>query len=263
MVTQVRASPLAPALAPLDGVVFPLRPFTVDEYDRLVEIGVIAPGEAVELVEGYVEMKPGCGSLDNAILAFRGGRTVFLRRFTVEECPRMIAAGVLEEGEQVELLEGMIVQVPTQNPPHGVALYQSQQVLPPLMPAGWIVRVQLPIVVGASERAPDIAVVRGPIRRYLQRHPTRSDIAILGEITDSTIKKDRQVLPAIYARDRIPVYWIINLADSQIEVYTHPSIDDSGAAYYKARQDYGPKELLPVVIKSRVVRTVRVRDLLP
>ena len=263
MVTQLRASSLAPALAPLDGVLFPLRPFTVDEYHRLIEIGVLAPGEAVELIEGFIEMKPGCGSLDNAIPAFRGSRTVFLRRFTVEECRRMIAACVLEEGEQVELLEGMIVQMPTQNPPHSVAIRQAGQVLPPIMPEGWIVQFQLPIVVGGSERAPDIAVVRGPIRRYLQRHPTRSDIAILGEITDSTIKKDRQVLPAIYARDRIPVYWIINLADSQIEVYTQPSIDDSGAAYYKARHDYGPKESLPVVIKSRVVGKVRVRDLLP
>ena len=175
----------------------------------------------------------------------------------------MLAMGLLDDHENVELLEGMLVQMPTQNPPHSVAIMQASQLLPPLMPEGWMVRFQLPIVVGDSERAPDIAVVRGPIGRYLQRHPTRSDIAILGEITDTTLKKDRQVLAGIYARDRIPIYWLINIPDGQIEVYTQPSIDDTGAAYYKARQDYGRKDLLPMVIKSRVAGKVRVRDLLP
>lgn len=261
--TEAAASLVAPAVAQLEGVFFELRPFTVDQYHKLIEIGVLGQGEGVELIAGYIQMKPGCGSLDNAIAAVRGNGAVFLRRFSVREYQLMIASGILEEDEPVELLEGMIVQVPLQNPPHSSAVYKAQQVLPPIVPEGWIVRIQLPILVSGSQREPDISVVRAPISRYAQRHPTRSDIAMLGEIADSTIKKDRQVLAALYARDRIPVYWLINIPDAQIEVYTEPCIDDTGAAYYKTRQDYGRKDTLPIVIKLRIVGKVRVRDLLP
>ncbi len=263
MATQTAADTLTPAVAQLEGVFFPLRPFSVDEYHKLIEIGVVRQSEGVELLDGYLERETCGGPPEYVISAMRGDRPVLLRRFTVADFDRMLAAGMFDEPDRVELLEGMIVPMPTQNPPHSVAICKASQVLPPVIPEGWIVRFQLPIVVGGSERAPDFAVVQGPIGRYLKRHPTRTDIALVGEIADTTLKKGRQTMAALFARDRIRVYWIVNIPDEQVEVYTEPSIDDSGAAYYKARQDYGRKDTLPLVIKSRVVGKVRVRDLLP
>ena len=263
MATQVATSPPAPAVAQLEGVSFQLRPFSVDEYQKLIEIAVLSQREGVEWIDGYLELDTCRGFPDHVISAVRGDRPVFLRRFSVTDFDRMLAAGMFNDRDCIELLEGMIVQMPTQKPPHSVAIRKASQILPPVIPEGWIVQFQLPIVVGGSERAPDIAVVRGPIGRYLKRHPTRTDIEIVGDVADTTLKKDRQVLAGLFARDRIPVYWVINIPDAQVEVYTQPSIDDSGAAYYKARQDLGRKDVVPMTIKSRVVAKIRVRDLLP
>ena len=38
----------------------------------------------------------------------------------------------------------------------------------------------------------------------------------------------------VYARAGIPVYWIVNLVDRQVEVYTQPSNDG-----YQSREDFG------------------------
>ncbi len=263
MVTQVATSTPVPAIAQLEGVSFPVRQFSADEYQKLLEIGVLSPREGVEFIDGFLELDSCRGIPDHVVSAVRGDRPVFLRQFSVTDFDRMLAAGMFDDRDRIELLEGMIVQMPTQKPPHSVAIRKASQILPPVIPEGWIVQFQHPIVVGGSERAPDIAVVRGPIGRYLKRHPTRTDIEIVGEVADTTLKKDRQVLAGLFARDRIPVYWVINVPDKQIEVYTQPSIDDTGAAYYKARQDYGRKDVVPLTIKSRVDAKIRVRDLLP
>ena len=64
----------------------------------------------------------------------------------------------------------------------------------------------------------------------------------------------------IYASSGIPVYWIINLVDSQIEVYTNP---DRSLGQYDARVDYKPGEDVPVVIEGHEITRVAVADLLP
>jgi hypothetical protein len=118
MATQTTQSLLAPAVAQLEGA-FSLRPFSVDEYHKLIEIGVVHQSEGLELLEGYLEMESCYGSPNHVISALRGNRPVLLRRFSVEEFDRMLAAGMFDDRDRIELLEGMIVQMPTQNPPHG------------------------------------------------------------------------------------------------------------------------------------------------
>ena len=62
-----------------------------------------------------------------------------------------------------------------------------------------------------------------------------------------------------YGRAGIPVYWIVNLRDSQVEVYTDP--DPAGG--YRSRVDYRPGDDVPVVIDGQVVGRIAVTDLLP
>jgi Uma2 family endonuclease len=261
MAIATRPSPVA--LAPFDGALLALRSFTPEEFCRLHEIGVVRKDEPVDFTDGYVTMRPGCGTLDRAVPAVVAGCTTFVRRFTVEEYHRMIAAGILDDDERVELLEGMITLMSPQEPPHVLVLGLAEDLIPPVLPKGWVARFQVPITTAQGEPEPDIAVVRGPRRRYLKRHPRGSDIALIGEIADSSLKLDRQAMAGIYARERIQVYWIVNIPDVQVEVHTQPAVDQNGVAYYRSRQDYGPRDLLPVMIQSRVVAKVRVRDQLP
>lgn len=148
MATQTTTPTLAPAVAQLDGVFFQLRPFSLDEYKKLIEIGIVAERDGLELVDGHLEMQSCYGSPDHVISAMFGNRPAFLRRFSIGEFDRMLAAGMFDDRDRIELLEGMIVQMPTQKPPHSVAIRKANQILSPVIPEGWIVQFQLPISSG-------------------------------------------------------------------------------------------------------------------
>ncbi len=66
-------------------------------------------------------------------------------------------------------------------------------------------------------------IVRGTRRDYYDRHPGPQDIAVVIEVADTTLQRNRTLKKQIYARGRIPLYWIINVAERQIECYTQPS----------------------------------------
>ena len=104
--------------------------------------------------------------------------------------------------------------------------------------------------------------MRGPAQRYLTGHPGPGDVAIVIEVSDSTLSTDRNFKGRIYARAAIGEYWVINLVDRQVEVYTDPT-GDVPDPQYRQRRDYGPAEELPFVLAGQELARFRVSDLLP
>ncbi|MBY0521865.1 MAG: Uma2 family endonuclease [Gemmataceae bacterium] len=183
-------------------------------------------------------------------------------RLSVEQYHQMIQAGILTEDDPVELLEGWLVIKMPINPPHTLATEQLRDLLPPLLPPGWFVNSQAPVTTDTSEPEPDALVVRGHRRQYTDRNPGPEDAAIVIEVADSSLRRDRGWKKRLYARVRVPVYWIVNLVDRQVEIYTEPS-GPSEQPDYAQRQDYGPADQVPVVIEGREVGRLSVTDLLP
>ena len=66
----------------------------------------------------------------------------------------------------------------------------------------------------------------------------------------------------VYARAGVPVYWIVNLASSRVEVYSQPS-GQAESPTYDQRQDYVVGQEVPVVLDAREVGRIAVADLLP
>jgi Uma2 family endonuclease len=183
-----------------------------------------------------------------------------VHRFSVEEYLQLLGAGVLREDAAVELLEGLITPMSPHNPPHNGSVTLTQKALEPILPKGWFIRVQSAIVTADSMPEPDLAVVRGPYRRYLRRHPKAGDIALVVEISEATLASDRQVKGRIYARARIPAYWIVNLAEECIEVFAKPGSASAGT--YRERRVYGIDEHVPVVVDGKTVGRVAVCEVL-
>lgn len=184
---------------------------------------------------------------------------VAVRRFSVSEYHRLIAGAVLGESDRVELLEGWIVPKMIHNPAHALAIENGQVALQARLPAGWRLRVQLPITTADSEPEPDFAVVRELRRRRKQTHPLSADVAIVIEAADSTLADDRRIKGRLYARASIPIYWIVNLADQRVEVYSDPS-GPAPVPAYKTRQIYGMRQSVPLVIEGQRVAVVPVRE---
>ena len=97
-------------------------------------------------------------------------------------------------------------------------------------------------------------------RQYLDRHPGAEDIALVVEVSDTTLERDRTTKKRTYARSGIPIYWIVNLSSSQIEVYTQPS---PAQADYLQQRDYQISENAPVVIDGSMVGDLEIASLLP
>ena len=66
----------------------------------------------------------------------------------------------------------------------------------------------------------------------------------------------------MYARDGIPVYWIVNLVDRQIEVYEQPTVPRQ-ARPMACSDMYKPGDTVPVVLGGMNAGTVPVDELLP
>jgi len=184
-----------------------------------------------------------------------------LYRLTVEQYHGMIAAGVLKDGEKVELIEGLLVQKMSRNPPHEASLSRINRRLARLLPEEWVLRVQSAVTLRRSEPEPDFSISRGPEGRYSRRHPGPRDIALLIEVAETSLHEDRTMQATLYADARVPEYWIVNVVHNQIEVYTDPRGGRTPA--YRQRRDYGPDEEIPLVLKGQEIAQLRVRDLLP
>jgi Uma2 family endonuclease len=187
--------------------------------------------------------------------------TATFHRLTVPQYHQMIANGILPEGEPIELLEGYLVEKMSRGTPHDNAMDFLDEYLPPLMPSGWFARSQRAITLADSEPEPDYAVVRGPRGRYRGNHPLATDVGLVIEVSDSSLPLDRNHKGRIYARAGIPVYWVVNVVDKVVEVYTQPSGPGEAPAYAQ-RDLYAVGSAVPVVFDGTAVGTIPVADVM-
>ena len=189
-------------------------------------------------------------------------QTDVIWRLTVRQYHEMIQRGILTDDDPVELLQGLLVTKMPKNPPHRIATGLVRDALQALLPPGWYVDTQEPITTGDSEPEPDVAVIRGDTRQYADRHPGPGDVALVVEVADTTLERDRTSKRAVYARARLPVYWIVNLVDRRVEVYLDPAGDDESPDY-QTRTQYGPADDVPVTIAGQKVGVIRCDSIMP
>jgi Uma2 family endonuclease len=178
-------------------------------------------------------------------------------RLTVDEYERLAAAAVLND-DRVELIDGYLVRKMPKNPPH---VWTVDAVLKSLEArlTGWWCRKEDPVRIPKyDEPEPDVAVVRGSRDDYIDRTPRPKDVAMLVEVSQSTLDRDRGEKKSAYARGRIAIYWIINLVDRQVEVYSNPR-----RGQYRSSQVFKPGQDVPIVIDGVEVGRIAVAVLLP
>jgi hypothetical protein len=183
-------------------------------------------------------------------------------RLSVEQYHAIARAGILDENDPVELLEGWLVQKLTKHPPHSVTTRRLRRALERVLPAGWYVDTQEPITTADSEPEPDVLVAREAVADDLSRHPGPDDLALVVEVAETTLRTDRGTKNRVYARAGIAIYWIANLAERKYEVYTDPT-GPMEAPDYRQRHEYGPTDEIPVLLDGIEVGRIPVREMLP
>ena len=236
------------------------RRFTVDEYHRLIDAGILGKYDKVELLDGYVVYKADYPELQPTDTAFPEWRA--LRPWSSAEYHRMFDLGILARDEKLELLDGYLVLKMGQSNAHRGAVLRLAANLPARLPAGWLVMTQMPVSVGIMDPEPDGSVVRGALADYDARDVVEADFGIVIEVSDSTLGMDRVAKGRLYARAGIPGYWIVNVADRQIEVYTNPDTAADPPAY-RTRTDYRHGDAVPITLDGNAVGAIPVSELLP
>ncbi|VTU00407.1 Uncharacterized protein OS=Chroococcidiopsis thermalis PCC 7203 GN=Chro_3539 PE=4 SV=1: Uma2 [Gemmataceae bacterium] len=183
-------------------------------------------------------------------------------RLTVEQYHRMIDAGVFDGAPKCELIHGIILEKPVPGPPHSSSTRRLNRRLGELFSEpDWVVGIQDSITLSDSEPEPDFYAAVGPESIYTDRHPRPKDLVLVVEVSHSSLVFDRSAKLALYAGERIVQYWIVNVGERRVEVYTQPKGGKNPA--YKQQTNYGPDDEVPVVIGGKELGRISVKELLP
>lgn len=182
-------------------------------------------------------------------------------RLTVEQYHQMIDNGILTEDDPVELIEGYLVTKMPRSPQHDYTITALGEELPRLVPRTFTLRGQCAATIEESEPEPDFVVARGSRAGFRDRHPGPADTALVIEVSASSLDYDRTDKARIYARANIPVYWVANVIDKVVEVFTKPSGPCESPAYSQ-RDVYPVGSAVPVVLDGNVVGEVSVAEIM-
>jgi Uma2 family endonuclease len=146
-----------------------------------------------------------------------------IRLLTSTEYYHMIETGIIQEGERVELISGQIFTMAAKGVRHTICTRRLFKQLLALIGDRADIQSQDPITLpNNSEPEPDVVIARLREDNYENSHPLPADIILIIEVSDTTLKFDREVKAPLYATARINEYWIINLVDDRLEVYCQP-----------------------------------------
>ncbi len=163
---------------------------------------------------------------------------------------QMIEQGILTSNDKIELLEGDLIKMSAVGPRHAACVDRLSEILRTAFGTAITLRHQNPVELSkVSEPEPDITILRRREDFYAQAHPAPGDVLLLIEISESTLKKDRGIKLSAYAKAEILEYWIVNLQDDIIEVYTNPT----GNSYQTVRIVHRHETLSPVLLPAVIL----------
>ena len=193
----------------------PMRPFTSQECRALAAAGIIAPGEQAAVLNGA-------------------------RPFTADEFQDMEKFGILHEDDRLELIDGKIIIMSPIGDPHEIGTDWLNMLFVQRLSGRAMVRVQGAVRLNLhTAPQPDIIVYR---MRPITQTPTPippSDVHLIIEVANTSLRYDRGPKLARYAAAGIPEVWIANLRNRQVAAHTDPVGDQ-----YTTTQIYHPGQTI-------------------
>ena len=234
--------------------------FSVPQYQRMVSLRVFG-SERVEMLGGFVVRMHREGPAPTPPLPLpQEFARMPLYTFSVEQYQRMHLEGLFGS-DRVELIDGYVVRKGLMNPPHAVSLERVGDELRARLPAGYCLRTEKDVTLTGGQPQPDAVIAAGSRDDYAHRHPQASELALVVEVADTTLQEDRTSMLQLYARNRIAVYWLVNIPERQVEVYTRPIAGQNPR--YRRVQTLNETDSVTVTIGGAVVGPIAVADLLP
>jgi Uma2 family endonuclease len=150
-------------------------------------------------------------------------------RFSVPQYERMIAVGILNENDRVELIRGEIVAKMSIGDRHAAAVKRLNHLLTDRARGRAVIGIQDPIRLADSVPEPDVTLLVPRADFYASATPGPADLLLVIEVADASLDNDRQVKGPLYAENGVTEYWIVNLVDPSVEVHRRPQPDGTYA----------------------------------
>jgi len=171
-------------------------------------------------------------------------------RLTVAEYYRMAEAGVLAPDARVELIEGEIVDTAPMRSRHASAVGRLNILLSRAVGEEALVWCQLPLRLSdASEPEPDLMLLRPRDDFYAGAHPGPADVLLLVEVSESSVRYDREVKVPLYARHGIAEVWVVDLDAGVMRFFRRPA----GGAYTDITASETPRTVSPQALPGVTV----------
>jgi Uma2 family endonuclease len=146
-------------------------------------------------------------------------------RFTVDEYYKLIDLGMLHDYKKAEIIDGELIRKMPIGDRHATVVDRLNRILCKILSEEIVVRVQNPIRL-AEYHEPESDFVLADLTKYDgKRHPRPSETLLIIEVSDSTLKYDRETKLSLYAESKIQEVWIVNLIKNIVEVHTKLSDD--------------------------------------
>jgi Uma2 family endonuclease len=184
-------------------------------------------------------------------------------RLTADDYFRLVESGIIPGDRRVWLWGGYLYEKMAKKQAHAVSTSKVTTALGKVLPDGWCLWPENPVEVAPDKvPLPDLSLVRGSADDYRDRRAAASDVGLIIEIADTTIRDDLGLKLEQYARASIPEYWVINLVAHRVEAYSRPALHE-GQGVYEAVEYFGSHDDVPLRLEGRAVARVPVRALLP
>ena len=143
--------------------------------------------------------------------------------FTADEYYRMGEAGIFGEEARLELIEGEIIEMSPVGNRHVVCVNRATNLFALSLAGKAMVSVQNPVLLSRyTEPQPDIVLARPREDYYADKRISPEDTLLVIEVSDTTLRYDRNRKMPLYAKSGVCELWIENLQSDLILVYRDP-----------------------------------------
>ena len=141
-------------------------------------------------------------------------------KLSIEEYHKLAEVGILNEDSRVELIEGELIEMSPIGPPHSWMINKLNRLLVNQVDTQAVVSVQNSLRLPPnSEPQPDLVLLREHMANIRTRIAGPDDVLLVIEVADSSLAYDRGIKQRLYAKTRIPAFWIVNVSEENIESY--------------------------------------------
>lgn len=182
--------------------------FTVDDYYRMGDIGILEPDSRVELLDGTI--------FDKSPPAPEPRRHLL----TVADYYAMGRAGILAPDAPVEIIGGEVVDMAPIDSRHAATVETLANLLRQAVEGFGIVRTKRGITLDPySEPIPHVTLLKPQSQNLDVRPLAARDVLLIIEVADTSLAFERDVKIPLYADHRIPEVWLVDPQGRQLLRY--------------------------------------------